>query len=157
MIKQIWTVRDPRKLFIGLSFTIAGLMLFYTLINLLYIPMPYSWSGIVFMEYARITVTPVISLLLCFLWKIRISRGGVLSGCKKASNPISLDRQKSLSKDCRIAAMTIATLALAFVQLDILNKAKSLPGFGLAVPFFCLVAWLFTSIRYRSAIRQISK
>lgn len=151
MIKQIWTIRDPRRLFIGLSFAVAGLMLFYTLINLPYIPMPHPWSGI---DYAAV---PVISLLLCILWKVLISKNSVLTGCKKASDPIALDRQKTLSKDCRIAAMALMTLILAFVQLDILNKAKALPGFGLAVPLFCLVAWLFSSIRFRSMIRRISK
>ena len=157
MPKPIWTIRDPRRLFVGLSFAVAGLMLFYTLINLPYIPMPYSWSVIVYCRYAELLVTPVVSLLLCILWKFFISRNRVLIGCKPASDPIALDRQKILSKDCRITAMSLITLALAFIQLDMLNKAKGIPGFGLFIPLLCFVVWLFTSIRFRSMIRRNSK
>lgn len=152
MIKQIWTVRNPQKMFAGLAFAVSGLMLVYTLLNLMYIPMPYSWSVIVTLEYIRLSVTPIVSLLLCILWRFFLTRDTVLIGCKPAKNEIALTRQKKLSRDCRTATMVLWSIALAFVQLDLLNKAKQTPGFGLLIPVLCLIALLIVSIRYRFII-----
>lgn len=152
LIKPIWTVRNPQKLFTGLAFAVSGLMLVYTIMNLYYIPMPYSWSTIVLLEYTRLLITPVAALLLCCLWAFFLSQNTVLIGCKAAEDKIVLSRQKKLSKDCRTATMMFWSVALAFFQLDLLNDAKQMQGFGLFIPILCLIALLIVSIRYRFLI-----
>lgn len=149
MIKQIWTVRNPQKLFTGLAFAIAGLILGYTVMNLMYLPM--ENTGL--LEYARLLATPLLSLSLCVLWFFLIKRNTVLFGCKAAADDTALSRQKKLARDCRLTTMMLITVALAFVQLELLNQAKQLSGFGLLPSILCVLALVIASLRFRAMIR----
>ena len=115
MIKQIWTIRSPQRLFSGLAAAITGVFVLYTAISLFYLPetVPFRLLG-------------------------------------------ALSRQKALSRDCRTASMMFWSVGLGFLQLDALNMAKQMQGFGLFVPLVCLIAMVIVSIRYRLKLRGLA-
>lgn len=79
----------------------------------------------------------------------------MLIGVRKAKHEAVVLKQKKLSRDYRTAAMMLWTVGLGFLQLDMLNTAKQMQGFGLFIPVVCLFALVAVSIRYRIKLHGI--
>ena len=52
--------------------------------------------------------------------------------------------------------MMFWSVGLGFLQLDALNTAKQMRGFGLFVPVVCLIAMAIVSVRYRLKLRGLA-
>lgn len=95
-------------------------------------------------------------MMIVFLfWIFRIHSNTVLIGVRKAKHEAVVLKQKKLSRDYRTAAMMLWTVGLGFLQLDMLNTAKQMQGFGLFIPVVCLFALVAVSIRYRIKLHGI--
>lgn len=156
MIKQIWTIQNPQKLFKGLAAAVTAVFVTYSALSVCYLPDTVTIRF--FGEGSRffLLVLPVVMILVCALWFYLVKRGGVLVGMRPADDPVQLSRQKKLSEDCRIASMMFWSVGLGFLQLDFLNTAKKMQGFGLFVPIACLIAMAVVSVRYRLKIRKLA-
>lgn len=157
MIKQIWTIRSPQRLFSGLAAAVTGVFTLYTVMSLFYLPekVPFRLLG----EQSRylLLLLPVVMTAVCALGLFLIHRDTVLAGVRASQDETVLSRQKKLSRDCRTASMMFWAVGLGFLQLDALNTAKQMQGFGLFVPVICLIAMLIVSIRYRIKLRGVHK
>lgn len=155
MIKQIWTIRSPQRLFSGLAAAVTGVFVLYTIISLFYLPetVPFRLLG----EQSRylLLILPLVMVFACALWFYLIRRNTVLAGVRAAEDTVVLSRQKTLSRDCRTASMMFWAVGLGFWQLDALNTAKQMQGFGLFVPVVCLIAMVVVSARYRLKLRRM--
>lgn len=101
-------------------------------------------------------ILPLVMVFVCALWFYLIRRNTVLAGVRAAEDAAALSRQKALSRDCRTASMMFWSVGLGFLQLDALNMAKQMQGFGLFVPLVCLIAMVIVSIRYRLKLRGLA-
>jgi hypothetical protein len=111
VIKQIWTIRSRYKLFIGLSFAIAGVILGYSALNLTVLPETILWNDGEVSKYALLVI-PVFSLLLCVGFYL-LSR-----------------RLCGLWSEMFTACCFLQAMFLAFLQLRYLNIAKGIPRFS---------------------------
>ena len=154
MIKQFIDIRSRAKLFTGLSFTISGLMLGYTLLNLLVLEDIIPWKAAVLQQAPILAskyvllLLPGCSLLICVLLYLD-SRRSKLPPLFRLGEPDSPARL-AIYRQGSIGVNFIAALLAAFCTLDQLNTAKQLPGFGWFVPLLCLIALiLFAGFQLR--------
>ena len=79
--KQYWTVRSRPRLFIGLAFTIAGFMLFYTILTVLVLEpeIPwrlFPWGAAASASRFWLLAVPLLSIGCCILLRYLGRRGG---------------------------------------------------------------------------------
>lgn len=129
MIKQIWTIRSRYKLFIGLSFAIAGVILGYSALNLAVLPETIPWSDSKASKYALLAI-PTLSLLLCVGFYLLSRR---LSG---------------LWNEMFTACCFLQAMFLAFLQLRYLNIAKGIPHFSDLILILTGAAFFIAVIYY---------
>ncbi len=156
MIKQIWTIRSPQRLFSGLAAAVTGVFVLYTAISLFYLPETVPFRLLGGQSRYLLLILPLVMVFVCALWFYLIHRNTVLAGVRAAEDAAALSRQKALSRDCRTASMMFWSVGLGFLQLDALNTAKQMQGFGLFVPLVCLIAMVIVSIRYRLKLRSLA-
>ena len=133
--KQYWTVRSRPRLFIGLAFTIAGFMLFYTILTVLVLEpeIPwrlFPWGAAVSASRFWLLAVPLLSIGCCILLRYLGRRGG---------------REELLAGE-----NFLLSLLLFFVQLDKLNLAKGIGGSPALVLILLLAAmggYAFWSLR----------
>ena len=133
--KQYWTVRSRPRLFIGLAFTIAGFMLFYTILTVLVLEpeIPwrlFPWGAAASASRFWLLAVPLLSIGCCILLRYLGRRGG---------------REELLAGE-----NFLLSLLLFFVQLDKLNLAKGIGGSPALVLILLLAAmggYAFWSLR----------
>ena len=133
--KQYWTVRSRPRLFIGLAFTIAGFMLFYTILTVLVLEpeIPwrlFPWGAAVSASRFWLLAVPLLSIGCCILLLYLGRRGG---------------REELLAGE-----NFLLSLLFFFVQLDKLNLAKGIGGSPALVLILLLAAmggYAFWSLR----------
>lgn len=133
--KQYWTVRSRPRLFIGLAFTIAGFMLFYTILTVWVLEpeIPwrlFPWGAAVSASRFWLLTVPLLSIGCCILLRYLGRRGG---------------REELLAGE-----NFLLSLLLFFVQLDKLNLAKGIGGSPALVLILLLAAmggYAFWSLR----------
>ena len=155
MIKQIWTVRSPQRLFSGLAAAVTGLFQLYTVTSLFYLPWTVPFRLIGLQSKYCLLILPAVMMIVFLFWIFRIHSNTVLIGVRKAKHEAVVLKQKKLSRDYRTAAMMLWTVGLGFLQLDMLNTVKQMQGFGLFIPVVCLFALVAVSIRYRIKLHGI--
>ncbi len=133
--KQYWTVRSRPRLFIGLAFTIAGFMLFYTILTVLVLEpeIPwrlFPWGAAVSASRFWLLAVPLLSMGCCTLLRYLSRRGG--------------------REELWAGENFLLSLLLFFVQLDKLNLAKGIGGSPALVLILLLAAmggYAFWSLR----------
>lgn len=155
MIKQIWTVRNPERLFIGLACAICGVITLYTVLNFWYLPPQVSMRLIGTQRRLFTIVLPVVHIALCTFFVLRYRQGRVLFPLSSKVSSETMKERKKCSQQTRVVCMVLCSIALAFWQLDCLNTAKELPGFGLFVPVLCGVLALLMYVRGLFRIHSI--
>ncbi len=149
MIKQIWFVRNERKLINLLCFAIAGVILLYSVLNIWALsnaelttllqddkniipPNLYS----LMLARVDLFVLPLISLLVCSMlfWFSNHTKP-----TKNCVDNQSASLQKQIKRDLLIGTNLFITLVFSFWQIDRLNNAKQIAGFGL-VPIYLFIA-----------------
>lgn len=155
MIKQIWTVRSLPKLFNGLTLSLSTFMLLYTVLNVIFfdkevITRLNFWSSrFVSNDKLALLIVPV----LCFFASLILWH---LSNVpKKLKYEVTEATRKTALKDIKnhreyiVGSNFLITIISFFVELDALNTAKSLPGFGLFPALIGVVLLIiFTVIKY---------
>ena len=133
--KQYWTVRSRPRLFIGLAFTIAGFMLFYTILTVLVLEpeIPwrlFPWGAAASASRFWLLAVPLLSMGCCTLLRYLSRRGG--------------------REELWAGENFLLSLLLFFVQLDKLNLAKGIGGSPALVLILLLAAmggYAFWSLR----------
>ena len=133
--KQYWTVRSRPRLFIGLAFTIAGFMLFYTILTVLVLEPEilwrlFPWGAAVSASRFWLLAVPLLSMGCCTLLRYLSRRGG--------------------REELWAGENFLLSLLLFFVQLDKLNLAKGIGGSPALVLILLLAAmggYAFWSLR----------
>lgn len=157
MIKQIWTIRSKKKLFTGLSFGIAGFMLFYSALTLLVMENRISWEnnpfGSVDAQVSKyfLLLLPLLSILCCTLLYLLSKRTTLPFRSKK--KPATAQQIEAFQNGC-IGENFLFSLFLAFIQLDKLDTAKGTVGFSSLVPILLVLAMIVFLIWSAVKIRQ---
>lgn len=155
LIKQIWTVRSPERLFVGLACAICGVMTLYTVLNFWYLPPQIPMRLIRTQSRLLTVVLPVVHIALCAFFVLRYRKNGMLFPLSETADSQTANERRRLSRQTRVICMMLCSVALAFWQLDCLNTAKELPGFGLFVPVLCGVLALLMYVRGLFRIHSI--
>lgn len=145
MIKQIWFIRNERKLINALCFTIGAVMLLYSLLSVWAMAsdqlLRYDTAALkptlfaLMAEQFELLVLPLLSLAIC----------GILFFMSNHAKPVKncIDKrvaalQKQFRRDMLIGSNLLITLILAFFQLDKISLAKGVSGFGLVPVYICI-------------------
>ncbi len=155
MIKQIWTVRSPERLFVWLACAVCGVITLYTALNFWYLPPQIPVRLLGTQSRLFVIVLPIVHLALCTFFVLRYRKNAVLFPLSDVSDSQTIKLRKKDSQKTRVICMMLCSAALAFWQLDCLNTAKELPGFGLLIPVLCGALALLFYVRGLFRIHSI--
>lgn len=162
MIKKIWFVRNERKLLNYTCITIAGFILFYSILNIWafadtelndLIKINSNTDKTVFsLMVSRINfiILPIISLAVCiFLYNLS-NHTKSFKGC---NNEKLYSMQKQIKRDTLIGTNLFITLTFTFIQIDKLNTIKEIQGFGLTpIYIFTAIILVFYFIMIKKSL-----
>lgn len=151
VIKQIWFIKNERKLINYLCIITASIIMLYSFLSV--------WG---ISDFKLQNIHNSLGLLAIPVFSFALSAFGYwLSNHTKAPkncvNEAYGAKQKQLKRDLIIGTNLMVTLALSFISLNLISKAKAIEGFGLVPVYLVIIAGItFYIIRIRSAAAKKS-
>ena len=154
MIKQIWFIRNERKLINSLSFTIVGFIFLYSLLSIWALSdalLDSSNQNVYQLMFgnAHLIILPLVSLLVSsvLFWFSNHTKAS-----KNCFDKQSIVLEQKVKRDLLIGTNLFLTLVISFVQIEFLNYAKQISGFGLTPIYICIVGvtcfYVFTIFKF---------
>ncbi|MFZ2539156.1 MAG: hypothetical protein WAX04_09690 [Oscillospiraceae bacterium] len=162
MIKQIWFIRNERRLINSLCFTITGLILFYSILSiwalanselamLLQLDETIIKPSLYSLMFKRVNlyILPLILLVVCsmLLWF-----SNHIKSARYCTDEQSAARKKQIKRDLLIGTNLFTTLVFSFLQIERLNIAKQIAGFGFVPIYLCIAGVL---VFYATMIKKL--
>lgn len=165
MIKPYFVVRSKRKLFLGLSFSISGFVLFYTIITMFVLPENIPWkkfasiNNAIYASKYMLLMLPILSVLLCIALYINAKRQKLprLFCTKAPENSNILENKLTVYSDMMTGNSLLCSMLLGFWQIDRLNIAKNTNRFSPIILILLIIALIGYTIYQALKIIKIKQ
>lgn len=140
LIKQIWFVRNVKRLINYLSITISAFILLYSILSI--------WAigggadiGTLMTKYSSLIIVPVVGLAISvvFLWKYHSAPSSKAITDNDRSNGAVTEMKQAIIKTLLCGTNLLIALLFFFIQINALNTAKELDSFGILPIYLCLI------------------
>lgn len=145
IIKQIWFVRNVRKLINCLCPTIIGVIFLYSLLSIWGLS-DFNWQNVP--SNSGLIIISVISVIFS---SILIWVSNRMKAPEKSTGETPASKKNQTIRDLLIGTNLMITLALSFLQLDRISIAKEVGGYGLLPMYLSLLGGIvFYFIRIKA-------